>query len=133
MSINNIQQKIKHFINRNDTVFIASVIILVAFASFGLGRLSKIHDQKEPVRIENPKSIISANAARAVSNTPPEASPLNQAGTSATLVASKNGTKYHFPWCPGAQRIKEANKIVFHNRTEAEQAGYTPAANCKGL
>jgi hypothetical protein len=49
------------------------------------------------------------------------------------LVASKNGTKYHFLWCPGASTIKEENKIYFTSKEEAEKAGYKPAVNCKGL
>lgn len=48
-------------------------------------------------------------------------------------VASKNGTKYHLPTCPGAKRIKEENKIWFDSKTEAEQAGYEPAKNCQGI
>jgi methylphosphotriester-DNA--protein-cysteine methyltransferase len=48
-------------------------------------------------------------------------------------VASKSGKAYHLPWCSGAQRIKEANKIYFASKAEAEQAGYTPAANCPGI
>lgn len=48
-------------------------------------------------------------------------------------VASKNGTKYHLPTCSGAKRIKEENKIWFDSKTEAEQAGYEPAKNCKGI
>lgn len=48
-------------------------------------------------------------------------------------VASKNGTKYHLPTCPGAKRIKEENKIWFDSKAEAEQAGYEPAKNCKGI
>ena len=48
----------------------------------------------------------------------------------ASFVASVNGTKYHLSWCSGAQNIKEQNKITFSSRKEAEDAGYTPAANC---
>lgn len=53
--------------------------------------------------------------------------------TKGLYVASKNGTKYHLPTCPGAKRIKEENKIWFDSKTEAEQAGYEPAKNCKGI
>lgn len=67
-------------------------------------------------------------------------SPLTlQAGVGAALpeggevVASKSGTKYYFPWCGTAKRIKEENKVWFASRAEAEAAGYEPAANCKGL
>ncbi len=48
-------------------------------------------------------------------------------------VASKNGTKYHLPWCAGAKAIKTENKIWFASKAEAEAAGYTAAANCKGI
>lgn len=54
---------------------------------------------------------------------------LSEAG----YVASKSGTKYHLPWCSGAKRIKEENKIWFATKEAAEAAGYTPAANCKGI
>lgn len=49
------------------------------------------------------------------------------------FVASKNGEVYHYPWCSGAQQIKEENKIYFNSKEEAEKAGYRPARNCPGL
>ena len=49
------------------------------------------------------------------------------------IVASKNGSVYHYTWCPGAKRIKEENKIYFNSKEEAEAAGYRPAKNCEGL
>jgi hypothetical protein len=54
-------------------------------------------------------------------------------GAKGMLVASKSGTKYHFPSCPGATQIAEKNKIWFNSYAEAQKAGYTAAANCKGL
>jgi methylphosphotriester-DNA--protein-cysteine methyltransferase len=53
--------------------------------------------------------------------------------TSGSYVASKSGTKYHLPWCPGAKQIKEDNKIWFDTKEDAEKSGYAPAANCKGI
>ena len=52
---------------------------------------------------------------------------------SGVVVAAKNGTKYHYPWCSGATRMKEENKIYFESVEKAREAGYEPAANCKGL
>jgi methylphosphotriester-DNA--protein-cysteine methyltransferase len=49
------------------------------------------------------------------------------------VVASKSGTKYHLPTCPGAKQIKSTNLITFNSKQEAEAAGYTPASNCPGL
>lgn len=53
--------------------------------------------------------------------------------TEKKYVGSKNSTKYHLPWCSGAARIAEENKVWFESKEAAAAAGYTPAANCKGL
>ena len=50
-----------------------------------------------------------------------------------TLVASKTGTKYYASSCGGAQHIKPENLLTFANREDAEQRGFTPAANCVDL
>ena len=125
------KEKIKPY--KND-IFIVLVIILVALISFGLGRLSKIRENKMPVTIEN----LSANMINSQENIPQDNQNIknNQVQINSSqgmLIGSKNGTKYHFPWCSGAQRIKEENKIWFSNKEEAEKACYAPAANCKGL
>jgi len=132
MSIKEIIQKSKGFLSENRDVFISIIIILVAFASFGLGRLSKIEDTRVPVRIENmAASIVGTKGSAMVDSTQDEKSSISTQGE--IYIGSKNGSKYHFPWCSGAQRIKESNKIQFPSKEEAEKAGYTPAANCKGL
>ncbi len=122
-----IKSKIKPI--ENDVILIF-VIILVAFISFGLGRLSKIRENKTPITIENLSGNISASQSQPVSQTGEKlpASP-SQGG----FVASKSGTKYHYPWCPGVLNIKEENKIWFSTKEQAAAAGYTPAGNCKGL
>ena len=50
-----------------------------------------------------------------------------------SVIGSKNGTKYHYPWCPGAKQISEVNMVYFTSVEKAREAGYTPAGNCKGL
>ena len=108
-----------------DDVFLGAVIILVAFGSFGLGRLSRIEEAKTPIRIENaPETGIQGD---------PLDKNTQKSGTGASLVGSKNGTKYHYPWCAGAQKITEANRVYFTSKEEAVARGYTPASNCKGL
>lgn len=94
-------------------------ILLASTLGFGLGRLSKIEAQKPPVRIEQKTASVVLSQVDA-----PKAG---------NYVASKNGTKYHLPSCPGAKQISEKNKIFFATKDEAERAGFTPAANCKGL
>jgi len=117
-SINELKNKIKRvveLVERQD-IFIVLLLIIVSTTSFGLGRLSAIDESKTPLKI-NFEASQQANIANIVGK----------------YVASKNGTKYHLPWCSGAQRISEKNKIWFKTKEEAENKGYTPASNCKGI
>lgn len=115
-------------------LFIIILILLVACASFGLGRLSvTTTSQKEDfVAFESPEPAAAYTAIQtaAAKATEPLAT---TSDTKGTIVASKSGTKYHFPWCSGALRIKEENKVWFASEAEARAAGYEPASNCKGL
>lgn len=123
--INKVKQKIKPY--ENDLILVF-VIICVALIGFGLGRLSAISERKTPITIENTQSNVSAAAT-----TTYDVVAYDVVAEEKLYVASKNGTKYHYPWCSGAQNIKEENKIWFSAKEEAEKAGYSPAANCKGL
>lgn len=121
-----VKDKIKPIENE---LFIVLVIILVALISFGLGRLSKIRENKTLITIEN----IASNISETIKTDNYGGSTSIVGSNEKLYVASKNGTKYHYPWCSGAATIKEENKIWFSSKEEAENAGYTPAANCKGL
>lgn len=120
-------KEIKTFLFKNDKVFYFILILLVSFSSFALGKLSAL-EKKNGGEIalcgrENfAASVISATENNPVANL-----------KTGKYVASKNSDKYHAPWCSGASRIKEENQIWFQTKEEAEQAGYSPASNCKGL
>ena len=131
-------RKIKLQAGTPEVVTIA-IIVLVGLASFGLGRLSALETLREPVHItgavgavRHPLFDISGQTAEESlsSNSPLPTSNLQPGGK---IIGSKNGTKYHFPWCAGAQRIKEENKRWFDSVAAARASGYSPAANCKGL
>lgn len=92
-------------------------VFLVAFTSFGLGRLSATEDAKPVV---------------SVGQAPLEEEARGMA-IGGLVVASRNGSVYHFPWCSGASQIKEANKVWFASEAAAEAAGYAPSKSCKGL
>jgi hypothetical protein len=119
------KNKIKLIIDiiENKDIFIALLIIFIATASFGLGRLSKIDENKKSLQIEN---FIENTAL--IGDFSPENNNIK-----GNYVASKTGSKYHLPWCSGAQTIKEENKIWFETKEDAESRGYSPAKNCKGL
>lgn len=104
------------------------IITLVLTFFFGLGRYSYLVDQRKNVVIRNG---VPKETSLSGSTSLGEVKGVRTGDES--VVASKSGTKYHFPWCTGAKQISEANKIVFPSPEEARKAGYTPASNCKGL
>lgn len=120
--------------------FVALVVLLSVFSAFALGRLSAMEENRTPAKITFPEER--TTAATVISKTVPAQPvrvpvPIPQPQTmeegGGEYVGSRNGTKYHLPWCSGAKRISEKNKIRFASKEEAENAGYTPAANCKGI
>jgi len=117
-----------------DSILIASIILL-SVLSFGLGRLSvsEVSNQGGVALCEAlPARVQTASVA--LSGAPKESADVpGEVKTQGTYVGSKNGSVYHFPWCSGAQRIKDENKVWFATKEEAERAGYRPASNCKGL
>ncbi len=105
-----------------------TLFFLTATLAFGLGWLASIESKKTPVTIEYDFSALPESMrGESISFT-------EEIGAEkGVVVGSKNGSVYHLPWCPGAQQMNEENKIWFESRKEAEEAGYRPAQNCKGL
>ncbi len=93
------------------------LVFLLAFASFGLGRLSALRDSQPPI---------------SVTIAPTEAEPRAMAA-GGLVVASRSGSAYYYPWCGGASNISPANTVWFNSEAAAQKAGYVPAKNCKGL
>jgi hypothetical protein len=119
-----------------------------------LARISGLQEKREPVRVYNSSRLPASDAVGNGGQNPNSSivGEIQGASTEAVatggearlpapdvannggqVVASKNGTKYHYPWCAGAKQIAEKNKISFPSIEAARAAGYTPAANCKGL
>lgn len=132
MSIKEISGKIKpRFLD--EQFFAAVLIVVVGVASFGLGRMSV---QIDPPNGEDMTAFAGGENTAEGSDILPSGSKaelVKAATPSVTYVASKNSDKYHLPWCSGAKRISEGNKVYFASKEEAEAAGYSPAANCKGI
>jgi hypothetical protein len=122
-------EKLKSFL-ADDAFFTVMLMILVGVISFGLGRQSSAENVRNATE-NQPAGVVFTESvpAEPVLPTVKPQKPIS----SAQVVASRSGTKYHLPTCPGAAQIKEANKIYFDSTELAEAAGYTPAANCPGL
>lgn len=125
------EDKLKGFVEGK--YFFPIIIVLVATISFFLGRISGLQGKKPPVRIINSSSSEQTNAVSNIQQTAAVGAISSSQVSSGQVVASKSGTKYHYPWCAGAGQISEKNKITFNSIAEARAAGYTPASNCKGL
>ncbi len=135
MSIQELFIKFKGFL-ANTEYLLALLIMVVALASFSLGRLSVIEkseeiQQKAVVSPIMEKSQVGEDRGDSIESSISDETATAQSASG--YVASKNGTKYHLPWCGSAKQIKEENKIWFKTKEEAEKAGYTPASNCKGI
>lgn len=113
--------KFKHILE-NDLIFYTLIIVLVAVASFGLGKQSQ--------QASGPKNTSSDIV---ITQTQPKAIVAGENTQQTQLVGSKNGSKYHLLTCPGASQINEENKVFFASVEEARAKGYTPAGNCEGL
>src|SRR3989344_7821310 len=133
MSIEDLKEKIKgvggfslpQLRTLPDDLFLGLIIVLVAFGSFGLGRLSKIESTKTPIRIENEPESADSRLGRRIDSTFTASVAGNKAPTNVDqsasaigsavnqLVGSKNGKKYYYPWCSGVSRISEANLLHF--------------------
>lgn len=135
-------EKLKAWLS-DDSLFFSVLIVLVGGVAFMLGRAS-IEPNSTSTQIIAPVQLLeqialpvagqgtavsAASAAETATST--ESIPTTVGIT--TVIASKNGTKYHLPTCPGASQIKEANRLEFASIEQARAAGYEPAKNCPGL
>ncbi len=123
-------EKFKQFLGE-DGVFYTLLIILIAIASFGLGRMSVERDL-EPLNTQTNSQALTALASLEVEANTPEVKG-SEMKAETKVIASRSGTKYHLPDCAGAKQIKPENRIEFESIEAAKAAGYSPAANCPGL
>lgn len=138
-SIQEIWSNFKGFFGDGEKI-LALCIVLVAVTSFFLGRLSNSQNTAQnkahagavliPASEQTDREVTMTNITLPATSSP---STQETVLTQGAYVGSKNSTKYHLPWCPGAERIKEENKVWFKTKEDAEKAGYTPAANCNGI
>lgn len=107
-------------------------LALVATIFFGLGVLYTEHmpARTMPLSIEMPAQVKNITATASASAPPTADTAQKQAVYSekGEYMASKNGSKYYLTTCKST--IKEANKVYFKTKEDAEKAGFTPSATC---
>lgn len=103
-----------------------AILLLSSSASFGLGMLvGRDLGQGSAFSAALAEQPASAAVGAAAAAAAPKQTPASQA-----VVVSKNGSKYYFVGCSGANRISAANKVTYASAALAEAKGYTLAANC---
>lgn len=114
-------------------LFTALLIVLVGSGAFVLGRLSVAETVRKSQFSITGQPSFQASSIRStpLTSKPPDSSVM--ASGAGMYVGSKSGKTYHLPWCSGAKRIKEENKIWFQSKEEAQGRGYRAAANCNGI
>ena len=143
MSIQELLLKFKRLGLRTDMVLIL-IIVVSTVLSFVLGRMSiqgsvskslntTIQGAVVTAGIDSLPEINNQTQIRKTQTNVQKQMAIPSENIQGAYVASKSGTKYHLPWCGSAKQIKEENKIWFATKEEAEKAGYTPSANCKGI
>jgi len=125
-----------------------SAAFCIAVLSYGASKIESEREVRCPVSIKNTLPVVPLKdsgpkvgtddgnpAERSADNAITSPGGLKNSdalpGAGGRVVASKNGTKYHYPWCAGASQIKEENKIWYESELQAQQAGLTKAKNCQ--
>jgi hypothetical protein len=124
-------EKIKQFLesDKGKDILTVIIVILVATASFELGRLSK-GDIPNGVKVEyqNQEATALAGYQNTANLTPKTLT--DTANTTKNFFASTRGKKYYSIGCSAGKTIKEENRIYFQTSSEAEKAGYSKSASC---
>lgn len=116
--------RIKYFVSRTD-IFILILIVTASITSFCLGIL---YEQEKNV----PEIIFSQSLAPLIQITPQSAqiAVAQAVKSNGRIMASKNGKRYYFSWCTGAEKIAVKNRIYFTTEAEAQSRGLTIAKGC---
>lgn len=94
--------------------YIILIIILLALASFGIGRMSVLDGMED----EQVEFII------------PQLTKIDTSFRGLNYFASINGTRYYPRGCKAGNRIKVENRMYFKTISDAEKTGFSRAVNC---
>lgn len=114
MSITYIQQKYKEIL---PFVLIISSAFLYICSIFMIGYIEGLNvDKKDNIK------VLEKDVKNQIIYTKTE--------EKGSVLASKSGKKYYFPWCSGVKRIKMENRIYFETELEAQDKGLTLSKTC---
>lgn len=125
-----ISNGVKQFLesDKGKDILVVIIVILVAVASFELGRMSK-GSSIRGLKVEYPENSQNSSETSLSPNTV-EASAIS-VNFDKNFFASKRGKKYYSISCSAGKTIKEQNRIYFKTGEEAEAAGFVLSSACK--
>ena len=126
--LSEIQENSKKWWNANtDSIFVVVAVFLAVLLAGGGLRLFLLWQVRSPITLRE------GGAKEVVLEEDLTETYMAASGLPGLVAASRNGTRYYYPWCGGLNRVKEANKIWFDSEEAAEAAGYIIASGCEGL
>lgn len=141
--IERVKYHVEHMPDLRPSLFLVLYFTLLIAGAYMIGRLSILDERRHSAfHITAPAPVVtqaSPTPRNIISDAENERTMMQERKTKVTddsagaYLASKNGTTFHLPWCSGAKKIKEANRVWFASKEDAIAHGYKPAANCKGI
>ena len=133
--MNNIIANIKNLIKlstsllQSQTLLICMIIIISSVLSYLLGQNSQFlaKNSESVVFYDVPENPLNK---KEISNIEDIGIERKVEQNNKTIFASKNGTKYYFPWCSGSSRVKLENRVYYESEESAKKSGKTVAAGC---
>lgn len=114
-------------VKNEDKIILIIGFFLVAFLSFGAGKISEISRPESPIIFQNPASCQnSASLSEGQSIASGEAGNPEIQGQ---IIGNKNSKIYHLPGGAFYDKISLANRVYFNSEAEARKAGYRKAKN----
>lgn len=111
-------QKLKKFLlDKEDKIILAIGFILVAFLSFGAGKLSETYRPNTPIIFKNAPDC-STSLAKSADAT------ADIAKTEGKIIGNKNSKIYHIPGSASYNKISPENRVYFDTEADAQKAGY---------
>lgn len=117
MNFTNIKQYKDVLIKNEDRIILAIGFILVAFLSFGMGKLSETYHPKTPIIFKNAPDC-STSLAKS------ENVATDTAKTEGKIIGNKNSKIYHIPGSASYNKISPENRVYFDTEADAQKAGY---------
>ncbi len=132
MSIHTLAQKIKTRAGEHrQTLVFMGILAGTAIVSFYLGYIAHLESHFEPpISLQGAQNPYSKAYVVQAGQSPAKGEIAAIPLSSGAFVASKNGRKYYPVGCGSSKRIKDANKVFFNTKTDAEAQGYSIASGC---